>query len=451
MLPAWWMFHARIMADSDNLRWRGFFGWKSVRWQDVQDYNDRLPSQSHGRNFSRAVIKTTQGSLSFGSQWTNVEAFREQVKHQAIQAAAQEWSVFWSRSCDPWPRVFRYDTWQNIWTPRLLLALILPGLIYFIVIIVTRLNQTVSLAGMVGWPMKLGLFAPYLLIFLIYAGPILLIYGQCRVAGRRKTERITADTHGIVFNDGVRQVKTTWADVTGYGIVHGPGALVVHYVVDTRQDGFDFLPSLSHVLLLKAIIRRYAVSSADTDWRPRVDLETLGGETARWSGGRVGVGARVYHYRTRSYRALLWLPAAWSLTMLLMAVLAGQGLTRGTNSPTGPIFFGTGMGLVFLISLYAYRTCRMETDEDGLTQITPWGRRRLLWSQVEDYWLTGEGNGIMQGRGERLWFGKGIVGYEELKEEIARRATECGGREWVRRPAEKRRQAGRDGRARKSR
>ncbi|MDQ2798531.1 MAG: hypothetical protein M3Y13_02685, partial [Armatimonadota bacterium] len=65
-----------------------------------------------------------------------------------------------------------------------------------------------------------------------------------------------------------------------------------------------------------------------------------------------------------------------------------------------------------------------------LTQITPQGRRRLLWGQIEDYRLSDEGNGIVEGRGKRLRFGKRIVGYEELKDEIARRATECSGREW---------------------
>ena len=429
VLAAWWMLQARMETDSDGLRWRGLFGWKLARWEEVRDYYTRLPSQSHGQKHSRAILKTARGSLSFGSQWTNLEALREQTERLATQAAAQEWGIWGSRPCDPWPRVFRYDTWQNIWTPRLILALILPGLIY---VFARPLNQAISLAGMVSWPMKLGLFAPYLLLFLMYGGPLFLMFIQFRTAGRRKTERITADTHGIVFDDGARQVEASWADVTGYGIVHGPGMLTVRYVVETPQGGFDFLPSLSDVFLFKVIVQRYSAHSVDTRWQPRVDSETLGGEAARWSGGRVGVGARVYHYRTRSYRALLWLPAGLCLTMLPMAILAAQGLTRG-GSALGYLLLAGGFGLVSLGGWYAYRFCRIETDEDGLTQITSMSRRRMAWGQVEDYWLTGEyNNSVVTGRGEKISFRREIVGYEELKEEISRRATECDGKAWER-------------------
>jgi hypothetical protein len=112
-LAAWWMFQARMEAGADGLRWRGLFGWKSAYWAEVQDYYDRLPSQSQGQRHSRAVIKTARGSLSFGSQWTNVGAFRERVAQQATNAAVGQWGLLGSRPCDPWPRVFRYDTWQN--------------------------------------------------------------------------------------------------------------------------------------------------------------------------------------------------------------------------------------------------------------------------------------------------------------------------------------------------
>jgi len=423
-----WQTRARIVADADGLRWRHFGGWKSARWEEVWDFYDRISSQTQGqRSLFWGVIKTAAGSVRFNSDWTGAGALREQVARLATNAAVQQWDLLGSRPCDTWPRVFRYDTWQNIWTPRVLLKLALTALGY---LLTPPLQQAMSQAGQVGWGVTLAGLGVYVLLIASMGAFFLMPLAQYRAAGRRKAERIMADTNGITFEDGARRVEAAWPDVTGYGIVPGPGAFAVRYVVETRQGDFDFLAVLSGATLLQAIIRCYAEDAADKDWRPRVNREALGGEAARWSGGRIGVGARVYHYRTRMYRALLWAPLVFGLTCGFLAWVAGQGLMPGTQI-TGPVFGASAFGLVFLGGWYAYRVCRVETDEDGLTQVTPWGRQRMAWGQVEDYWLTGEYNsGIVRGRGARHRFSRGIVGYEELKEDIARRATEPGGKTW---------------------
>lgn len=127
---------------------------------------------------------------------------------------------------------------------------------------------------------------------------------------------------------------------------------------------------------------------------------------------------------------MLWFPLALCLTCSFLAWAVWQGLTPGTWPAVGTLCIAGVFGLIFLGGWWAYRVCRVETDEDGLTQVTPWGRRRLAWGSVEDYGAAGERGGAVTGRGLRLWFGGGIVGREELKEEIARRAVECGGRTW---------------------
>ncbi len=423
-----WQMRARIVADADGLRWRHFGGWKSARWEEVRDFYDRLPSQAPGqRSLFWAVIKTAAGSVRFSNDWTDAGALQEQVERRAVNAAVRQWDLLGSRPCDSWPRVFRYDTWQNIWTPRVLLKLALTALGY---LLTPPLQQAMSQAGQVGWGVTLAGLGVYVLLIASLGAFFLMPLAQYRAAARRKAERIMVDTNGIVFEDGAQRVAAAWADVTGYGIAPGSGILAVRYVVETRQGDFDFLAVLSGATLLQAIIRRYAEEAADKEWRPRVNPEALGGEASRWSGGQVGVGARVYHYRTRTYRALLWLPLGLCLTFGFLSWATGQGLAAGTQT-TGLVCGAVGCGLWFLGGWYAYRICRVETDEDGLTQITPLVRRRIAWGQVEDYRLTGEYNrGVVEGRGERLHFSRGIIGYEELKDEIARRATECGGKAW---------------------
>ena len=310
----WWTLTARILADASGLRWRGRFGWKSARWEEVRDFYDDLPVRA-GRDSGQATIKAPSGTVSFSRQWTNVGPLRALVARRAANAATGEWGLLGTRSCDRWPRVFRYDTWQNIWAPRILLKLVLTGFGYAFA---KPIQQAVGLAGLVGWPMKLALFAPYLLIFFLYAGPLLFVFAQYRAAGRRRAERIRVDMEGIVFEDGARRFEAAWADVTGYQIAGGAGALSARYVVETRQGEFDFLAALSGATLLKAIIQRYAENAADREWRARVDPEALGGEAARWSGGEVGSGARVYHYRTRAHRAMLGLPLGLCVAIALV-------------------------------------------------------------------------------------------------------------------------------------
>ena len=352
--------------------------------------------------------------------WSNSESLRELVKGKATQTAAREWGVLGCRPCDTWPQVFDYNTLENRWAPRLWFKLFLTFVVY---LLINPAMQLSAMAGLIGWAMTLMTGGLYLLLVGSCGLIFLIPLAQYRAAGRRKKECIAATLEGITFEDDGQKVEATWAQVTRYGIVPGPGALTLRYIVETQQGRFDFIACIKQAMLLKAIIQRYAAEADDKEWRSRVNLEALGGEAACWSGGQMGVGARVYHYRTRPHRALLWLPAALCLTMLFLAILSGQGLPLG-GSPAGFLAFAGVTGTLFLGGWYAYRTCRIETDEDGLTRITPLGRRRLLWNQVERYHVTREGSRIVEGRGERLRFGTGIVGYEELQAEIARHMTQ---------------------------
>ena len=425
-----WQTRIGIVADADGLRWRRFGGWEAASWEEVRDFYDQLPSQAQGRRSSMsAIIKTLTGDVRFSSEWANADAVRGQVERRATRAVVREWNILGSRPCDSWPQAFDYGAWSNRWMALILSVMLL---VFLACTLARPILRTVSQFGADGWGVTLAMLGVFVVLILSKGALFLLIIGRYREAGRRRSEHITADTRGIVFDDGARRVEAAWAEVIGYGVTSGRNALMLRYAVETRRGDFDFLAEIRQALLLMAIIQHYAENSVDREWHLRDDIRTLGGEAARWSGGRVDVGARVYHYRTRADRALLWLPLAFCMAWGFLSWAGWQGLLPGTQA-AGPFCAAVVCGLVFLGGWYAYRVCRIETDEDGLTQVTPWRRRRLVWGQVESYWLTGEyNNGVVQGRGERLRFSRGIVGYEELKEEIARRATECGGKAWER-------------------
>ena len=421
-----WLIRACVIGDQTGLRWRGMGSWKSAGWDEVRDYYEKVPTRQQ-RQYGLSspttisVIQTGAGKVGVTNLWSSSEALRELVQGQAIQAVTHEWGILGSRPCDAWPHVFRYDTRENRWTPYIVGALFLTALGYGLAAPVSR---TVGKLGTAEGTISVIMLGVLLLPLLAYGILPLMIIARYREAGCRRGEHITTSLAGIIFEDGARKIEAVWADVTGYSVAYGRNALMYRYVVETRQGQFDFLYQISDALLLTVIIQRYAAQSADKKWQMRGSLETLGGEAAQWSSGRVGVGAKVYHYCTRTNRALLWLLGTFCVTMLALAPLSSHGLTNG-GSPLGFLLASLGIGLILGGGWHMYRTCRIETDEDSLTQITPLGRRRLLWEQIEECRRTTEGNGIVTGHGQRLWFGKGIVGCDELQSEITRRATGC--------------------------
>ena len=158
-------------------------------------------------------------------------------------------------------------------------------------------------------------------------------------------------------------------------------------MIETRQGEFDFLSSLGNAALLQAIIPRFATGAAGSEWRSRVSDEALGGEAARWTGGKSGVGSRFYHYRTRSRRAALFGGAVLCGALVLIVVCILLGWLPATT-PAGAALAGVVWTAILLIGLRAYLGNGIAADEKGLTQRTVFGSRFLAWEQVQGCKVT---------------------------------------------------------------
>lgn len=193
---------------------------------------------------------------------------------------------------------------------------------------------------------------------------------------------------------------------------------------------------MSEFFILKEIVRRYAKDAADKEWKYQNSPEVLGGAAARWSSGQIGIGARVFHYQTRSVRALLWGGIVLLLFLCAMIVMV-RIISSPGSAPTpflpGALFgFASALGLLYGWRLY--RHCGVHLDDDGLTQFTPLGQTRLLWTLVDKFYLGDDGVAVVEGRdGRRIHFSTMIVGREELMAEIAKRAAHCGRTVWEKR------------------
>lgn len=425
-LYLWWWFRAGVIGDADGLRVRQFGGWKPVRWEDVSDYYESVPltvQRSARTSQGQAIlpllvlsILTTKTKIEFTNRSSQAEALKALVTQNAIKSRSGAWETFGTRTIDLWPQVFDYQTQANRWGPRLWLKIFIVFLAYALIQPALQMQVT---AHLIGWSATLVTAGLYLLL----VGPIglffLLPLAQYREVSRRKSERITADLDGIVFENGTQRLETAWADVIGYGFADSQG-FAARCVVETTQGAFDFLSALRNAAFLREIIRRFADQSADTEWRIGSSAGSLGGEAARWSSGKVGIGARVYHYRTRMNRIALSMPLVFCLVFPLMAGLAWQGLLPGANAQN-LLLFGIISGLGFLFGWYAYRIRRIECSENGLTQRMVFGRGFLAWEQVQEFEFSRTKGGKVVGRGQTLRFAADIVGCAELTAEIERR------------------------------
>ncbi len=426
---AWWLLRACVIGGSDGLRGRQAGGWKSVRWDEVSDYYEQLPTQiqrSSGKSSVAAVSIIEASFCKFGvtNLWSHAEALRDLVEQNAVQSRATQWEIKGTRAFDPWPRLFDYDTLENRWAPRIWLKLFLIFVMYLLVRPALQLGV---MAGLVGWTMTLITAGLYLLLIgsigLIFLFPL----AQYRAAEQRKAERITADLYGVAFEDGARRLEAAWPDVTGYHTVYGQG-ITVRYAVETHWGDFDFLPSIGNAALLRTIIQRFAAEAAGHEWDSLVDANTLGGEAARWSGGKAGSGKRRFHYQTRANRALLFGGGVLGFVSLFLSVISVLGWLPGTSPPL-PLAFGSSIGWILLLVLgwRGYKQNAVFVSNEGLSQRTLTGSRSIPWEQIRNYTLGQEGGGTVAGRTETIKFSSQIVGCEELKEEIARCAVGCGG------------------------
>lgn len=425
----WWLLRACVIADGAGLRWRGLGGWKSIGWGGVRDYHEVPPTQTQqgsstsGPNGTRlplviSVIETSSGKCGVTSQWSNAHALRKSVALHAVNSRASRWELKGTRTIDPWPRVFDYNTRENRWAPRLWLKLFVAFVVY---LLVQPALQMAGTAHLIGWAATLSVAAVYALSVGSLGLIFLLPFAQYRAANQRKDERITVDLNGIVFDTGARRVEAAWADVTGYYKVHGAG-LSFRFVVETWHGEFDFLSSLGGAALLQATIQRFATGTALHEWRLPADADALGGEAARWTGGKVGVGSCFYHYRIRTHRTLLLGAGLLCFVCLALAVSVSLGWLPGTPPPiTEAGAIGIGAGVALLLGLRAYRWNGIAVDDIGITQRTVFGSRFMAWGQVQEFQFSRTSGGKVVRHGQVLCFAVEIVGCAELTAEIERR------------------------------
>ena len=416
-----WLLRAQVVADANGLRWRMMGLWHTVTWDEVTDYYEVLvPGKPSKR---RLVLETRQGRLSLSRDtWgKGIEAICTPIEQSAALAKTKQWELYGTRLQDEWPRVFRYDTFSNRWSPWLVMGCLL---LCMASMTSSKWGRLLNDPGWVWNVLALGI------VFLMFAPLFWLALYSLRTVRPRLSQRITATMEGLVYEERDTRIQASWAEVASYGAIAVMGSKAgiasTTYTITTQNGSITFNHAITDVFLLREIISRYARNAVGSEWRLPHD-DVLGGTDARWTGGYEGVGERIYHYRTRTSRAFLWYPSALAGATGVLAALTPLGLAQMPWSPA------LVLTLLSCWGWWRYRTARIQLDGNGITQYTIFGPRHLRWDQIERFSTSGDETikfGNVAGAGTRIRFWMGIADVETLKDEIARRATHSRNRTW---------------------
>jgi hypothetical protein len=424
-----WLVRAQVVADASGLRWRGLGRWRFASWPEVSDYYDR-PMHSGS---VRMIVETSHETLSWPvpDRSAACQSLRRVIEQNANSAPVSTWAILGTRPGEPRSLTFEYRA-ADLRTMSIILWTCVLGWMGMagVEVSLSQFKGTVEMLAHLGGLLALLGGIAWLGFPLLLPAMALPAFLALRETQRRRHHQVRADAHWLVFEDGSRRLEAAWEEVMDYFVVPFPGVTAAsRSVVVTRAGTFDFTPHLNDVMILKRMIAHYAKNAPFPEWRPRAD-ETLGGEALRWNRGPQGDQERVYHYRTRTNRALLWLPTAMTLMVGLLPTLMRQAaleMAPGSEPPR----LAMVLGAVSVWGWWRYFAASVRVSKRGIAQFTPFGRRFIPWTEVREYGHTGDGSTIsVAGLRTRVRFWGGVADVEELKEEIARRSINSRNKGW---------------------
>ncbi|MEZ8222107.1 hypothetical protein GG496_002277 [Candidatus Fervidibacteria bacterium JGI MDM2 JNZ-1-D12] len=400
LLALLWSLWAQVIADERGLRWRLGWQWKQVSWEEIADFYTQI-----GRKANWSVIETRQGNLRLHEGlWNNLRELRDIVQRKATNAKTTEWAIYGSCPCDL-PREFRYDEQrirellQSFWIALAMLAFLVALVAYLLI----KSLPPKDLLHLYWWrPAAMVMIALCSLLIL----PSASLRELARDGQRRFHHRIIVTNNGVIFDGGEKQIEACWDEVTDYFVAQFGRWVKIpaRCVVVTEKGSFDFTTMLKDYKVLKRLIEQNARNASVKGWR--LEGERLGKPMQQH-------GAMVFHYRTRSNRALLLVGTGLALLVFVVALMrkdvAGFVLTAVLAIPT--IWFW-----------WRYFTVAIVLDERGITQIAPFSKRFIAWDDVQSYSVEGSDLfGIVTGSQKRIVFWFSISDYKVLGAEIKRR------------------------------
>ena len=384
----WWILRARIFVDDEGIYFRGPFRTRFVAWGQIEDFGWDC---SNSRMWM-AMLCIGGKKKQLLRLYKGFDELREIVAERAVNAPSRTWKLVGARDCDAWPQTFIYRD-----TPNWKIAGIFFGMTALLALQLTggsptevwgTLEQMWDALEVGGRIAFIGV-----LLFKLLTLPAIMTLTTClglRTKRRFLEQSIVASREVLEQWNGPSRRVCAWEDVERFELEQVKGMVQLPLcVVWARGQRFDWHSGIEQGRLLKSIVQQKATNAQTTDWKypSGADQDILGGELSLWPSGVVGVGAKRYHYRTRTCRALLFL--GWAVLSVVIFSYVFSALQGRLTSGDIPIPEMLGALLLFSpvmvlsgFGLRAYFASWLERDEDGLHHTSIFGKRELRWDEI---------------------------------------------------------------------
>ncbi|MBC8143820.1 MAG: hypothetical protein H7Y38_20505, partial [Armatimonadetes bacterium] len=408
----------RVVADEAGVRWRGItHGWRTATWAQVSDYYTQkrpvsvlqhtVQTASAPRpSAPAAILQTPSGMVEVAADLTGFDDFSRIVRERATAARVDAWQAFGTRRVDDFPQTFRYwnpgDDKRFVWkvVARVLISTAIAVGFWWLAGFIAQNPFLEGSDKRIVHGVLLCGFAAFL------AFPVSDIRAYIK-AWKRRGESISVTPETVRHENAQTGVvrETAWRDVSDYFYRATKGGTISRYTLvlpgaDEPEISWDVtLQDAAHLL---ALVQTFApapgtaTGGADA-WRNKSLHEKTGGsDPATWQGGAVGMGGRVFRLRSAETMVLLGI---FTVTALIVTVLCiVEGLPPGVNN--GRIV-SLGITSAFVLPTVwgwvCYAFSRVETDDMGITQYTPFGKKYLPWFAVADYRAWGSKSDLTSG------------------------------------------------------
>lgn len=363
-----WIWNVSLRADESGLH----FPTGRLSWSDIADFYYLPPTTN--RNYSHVIIESQVEKKYRCTLFTkNQPQLQEIISAKATNAKTRVWGVKGGRPCDEWPRTLTYNN------KPLRSKLLVIGTLLSVYMLSTMANVILKLPKMIseiGVGMTLAATGTYLLVLagmplMAYIG----IFGVWREAQKRRDQQIVVSREGIVFVDGEKRIAALWDEVTDFYLTPLKRQIGYVKVIVTKQGTFDFTPALDPSGIVAAMV--VASVPGKREWKLRDASENL-------VDAIVSSDSNVYHYRTRTNRAMLWLLTFFSVAAPL-GVLLQTTLGATVNHPENAFWVSAVLALPIACLWWGYIRARIEVSPDGITQYAPFGVRSVRWEEVTTY------------------------------------------------------------------
>ncbi len=425
----WWVRKTYVVTDENGLLYSDWRDATQLRWDDISDYYFKKRDK-----YLVAHIEAKSRVFILNYALSNGEDLQKIIQEKAQSSRAGEWALFGTRTFDEWPRVFRYKN-TNI------ALLVLTSIGLTVLIFALQLSKGATYGG---WaPMWSGFLSMwnvlslwgkigFVFVWLALASCLSVLFLATRLPQARATkshlqQTVSADLRGLIFQTPQEHVPISWDQVLDYYLepVKGTLEMVDRCVVVTQHGEHSFLSPIVDGFTLREIVKKYATNAQSSEWKPRPgqSLDNLKAPKHL----QAATGARLYHFRTRSARAMLLMFTLMIASAPASAILGGKFKTTGELAWFFMFLAVTGLATIY--GWIGYAKCYIVTNENCLTLHGLFKARSLLWDEIKNYRSDGYAC-YLDGDRERIRYFAMTSDAQDLMEEIKRRATNSENHEW---------------------